>query len=73
MMQTIEAIIRKDGSVQLLEKVQLPSSRRAIVTILQEQPQGKNQRPYGLCVGEFVVPKTFDEPLPEDILVSFEG
>lgn len=30
-------------------------------------------RPIGLCKGEFVVPDDFDEPLPEDILASFEG
>ncbi|AFY74424.1 5'-nucleotidase [Synechococcus sp. PCC 7502] len=30
-------------------------------------------RPTGLCDGEFVVPDDFDEPLPEDILSTFEG
>lgn len=30
-------------------------------------------RPVGLCAGEFVVPDDFDEPLPEEILNSFEG
>jgi len=30
-------------------------------------------RPYGLCVGEFVVPDDFDEPLPDEILKTFEG
>jgi two-component sensor histidine kinase len=30
-------------------------------------------RPFGLCVGEFVVPEDFDAPLPEDILNAFEG
>ena len=33
----------------------------------------KKLRPYGLCEGEFTVPDDFDEPLPEDILNSFEG
>ncbi len=28
----------------------------------------KQLRPFGLCVGEFVVPDDFDAPLPEDIL-----
>lgn len=29
-------------------------------------------RPYGLCVGEFVVPDDFDDPLPVEILKQFE-
>lgn len=31
------------------------------------------RRPFGLARGEFVVPDDFDDPLPEDILRSFEG
>ncbi len=34
---------------------------------------GKQLRPFGLCNGEFTVPKDFDEPLPEEILSAFEG
>jgi len=30
-------------------------------------------RPIGLCAGEFVVPDDFDAPLPEDVLLQFEG
>jgi antitoxin (DNA-binding transcriptional repressor) of toxin-antitoxin stability system len=30
-------------------------------------------RPFGLCAGEFTVPDDFDEPLPEEIISSFEG
>lgn len=30
-------------------------------------------RPYGLCIGEFVVPDDFDEPLPDEIQKTFEG
>ncbi|MGF1515079.1 MAG: type II toxin-antitoxin system Phd/YefM family antitoxin [Elainellaceae cyanobacterium] len=30
------------------------------------------QRPSGLCAGEFTVPDDFDAPLPEDILRGFE-
>ncbi|MBD2165825.1 type II toxin-antitoxin system Phd/YefM family antitoxin [Calothrix membranacea FACHB-236] len=32
----------------------------------------KQQRPFGLCAGEFKVPDDFDAPLPEDILSAFE-
>jgi hypothetical protein len=36
MAQTIKAIIDQDGSVRLLESVQLPPGRRALVTVLDE-------------------------------------
>lgn len=29
-------------------------------------------RPYGLCAGEFVTPKDFDDPLPDQIIEQFE-
>lgn len=38
MIRTVEAVIDEDGSVRLLENVQLKASRRALVTILDEQP-----------------------------------
>jgi antitoxin (DNA-binding transcriptional repressor) of toxin-antitoxin stability system len=31
------------------------------------------RRPYGLCAGEFTVPDDFDAPLPDDVLLDFEG
>ena len=39
MMRTIEATIDKNGRVHLSEPVQLPKARRAIVTILEEEPR----------------------------------
>ena len=33
----------------------------------------KQLRPFGLCTGEFTVPDDFDDPLPEDLLSTFEG
>ena len=38
MIQTIEAIIDPEGNVYLLESVKLSSSKKAIVTILEENP-----------------------------------
>lgn len=38
-MQTVEAIINKTGKVQLLKEIRLPESRRALLTILDEEPQ----------------------------------
>lgn len=38
-MQTLEAIIDKNGKVRLLEKVRLPKERRALLTILDDEPK----------------------------------
>jgi hypothetical protein len=35
MFQTIEAVIDEQGNVRLLEPIQLPTARRALVTILE--------------------------------------
>ena len=37
MSRTIEAIIDEDGRVRLLEVVSLPTTRRALVTILEDE------------------------------------
>lgn len=36
MLRTIEAVIDENGNVRLLEAVQLPAGRRALVTVLDE-------------------------------------
>ena len=41
MHQTVEAIIDQDGRVRLLEKVNLPSPRRALIIILEEPARGE--------------------------------
>ena len=38
MIRTLEAIVDEHGNVRLLEPIQLPAERRAIVTILEEGP-----------------------------------
>jgi hypothetical protein len=44
MIQTVEAVIDQNGQVHLPEGVSLPTSRRAIVMILDEEPKvtGRN-------------------------------
>ncbi len=37
MLQTIEAMIDEQGKVRLLEFIQLPTARRALVTILEDE------------------------------------
>jgi antitoxin (DNA-binding transcriptional repressor) of toxin-antitoxin stability system len=46
---------------------------KAIAELRPISLSGKQLRPFGLCAGEFTVPKDFDEPLPEEILSAFEG
>lgn len=72
MLQTLEAVISEDGTVRFLEEISFSGPVRALITILEETSE-LPQRPFGLCAGEFVVPKDFDESLPEDTLALFEG
>lgn len=39
MVQTYEAVIDETGVVRLLESVSLPGPRRALVTILEDEPE----------------------------------
>lgn len=41
MIRTVEAIIEPDGKVLLLEPIQLKEPRRALVTILEDEPANK--------------------------------
>lgn len=41
MIKTVEAVIDENGNVRLLETIQLPQARRALVTILEEEPMHK--------------------------------
>jgi hypothetical protein len=38
MIQTIEAVIDEQGNVRLLQPIHLAGTRRALVTVLEEQP-----------------------------------
>ena len=38
MMRTVEGIISEDGTVRLLEALPVTGTRRALITILDEQP-----------------------------------
>lgn len=38
MIKTVEAVIDENGQVRLLEAINLPAARRALVTILEEAP-----------------------------------
>ncbi|MCC7308106.1 MAG: hypothetical protein IT173_11110 [Acidobacteria bacterium] len=44
MIQTIEAEIDVNGNVRLLETIRLTQPRRALLTVLEEEPKVKNHR-----------------------------
>lgn len=42
-MQTVEAIIEASGSVKLLSRIRLPGDRKALLTILDEEPDSPSR------------------------------
>jgi len=44
-----------------------------IIVTVMDAHQTNGRRPFGLARGEFVVPDDFDDPLPDEVLVDFEG
>lgn len=43
MMRTLEAVVETDGHIRLLEPVELPRSRRVLVTILEDEYAGASE------------------------------
>jgi hypothetical protein len=50
----------------------LPEKASGLLTILAPT-QPTQPRPFGLAHGQFTVPDSFNAPLPEDVLQTFEG
>lgn len=70
--------IKKDIStfiqnVECGEKLILISSGKPVAEVNPLSDESNKLRPYALCADEFEVPDDFDDPLPNDILASFEG
>lgn len=63
MLQTIEAVIDENGKLVILEPVKLPKSRRALITILNEEP---SEEAYNLAlISEQVLAKDWLKPEEE--------
>jgi hypothetical protein len=76
MLHTYEATINGnhlEWKDEVPEELKNSKSVSVIVTILDEQANTKEMRPFGLSKGEFVVPESFDAPLPEEVLADFEN
>jgi hypothetical protein len=52
---------------KFVQRIEKRLSRKATVV------EFKKLRPIGLAKGEFEVPKTFFDPLPNDLINAFEG
>ena len=75
MLETYKAKIHGDKiewETDAPKVLQKNKSIEVFVTVLDENPELENFRPFGLGKGDFVVPEDFDVPLPEEILLSFE-
>ncbi len=59
--------------VEAGETVILARRNRPVAEIRRIAVRRRGRRPIGLCTGEFIVPKNFDAPLPEELLDAFEG
>ncbi len=75
MLETYKAKIHGDKIEWETDAPKILQDDKAVevfVTILEEDSELENLRPYGLSKGDFVVPDDFDAPLPEEILAAFE-
>lgn len=72
----------KTFSLHLAEYLELARAGETVIIAEGESPIAEFKltgttppasRPFGMNRGEFTIPDDFDEPLPEEILQSFEG
>lgn len=64
MLQAIEGIIDENGKLRILDKVNLPKSRRVIITILDEEP---SDNAVNLALlSEAVLARDWDRPEEEE-------
>ncbi len=64
MIKTVEAVVDKQGGVHLLEEIHLPNSRRALVTILDEEPT--ERRHETALLSEDALAADWDRPEEDD-------
>ena len=55
------------------ETVLIMQADRPMAELKPVASPARQQRPFGLCTGEFTIPDDFDAPLPEHVLAGFEG
>ncbi len=75
MLQTYKATLngnQLEWNGEVPEEAKNRETVSVIVTILEDESEAKELRPFGLSKGKFVVPEDFDAPLPDEILDGFE-
>lgn len=55
------------------ERVIISNHNKPVAELVAITERKKGKRPFGLANGEFKVPKSFFDPLPQSILDEFEG
>ena len=55
------------------ETVLIMQADRPMAELKPVASPAQQQRPFGLCAGEFTIPDDFDAPLPKHVLAEFEG
>jgi prevent-host-death family protein len=68
--QDLSAFLQR---VQAGEAILITQAGKPVAEITPIAQASDAPRPFGLAVGEFVVPDDFDQPLPENVLQEFEG
>ena len=64
MLRTVEAVIDEHGNVRLLEALQLPAARKALVTILEDDPETKIAE--AALLSEQTLARDWDQPEEEE-------
>lgn len=74
MLQTYKATLngnQLEWNGEVPEEAKNAKAVNVIVTILDEESEPDELRPFGLSAGDLVVPEDFDAPLPEEFLAGF--
>ena len=61
------------AALQPGETIVICRRNQPIAEIHPVQPRSTQPRPVGLAKGQFIVPSTFFDPLPEELEQAFEG
>lgn len=59
--------------IELGEEIIISNQGVAIAKLVLLRPMSNRRASLGQDRGKFIVPEDFNEPLPQDILASFEG
>ena len=67
------AVRRKLQELKPGETASIVQGNSEVAEIRRTPPPELELRPIGLCEGQFTLPDSFFDPLPEDIQKAFEG